>query len=94
MGGIVAAWMVGEGIIVYRAVKANHAPPMPGALMISSGLFLALGFLATSAQARPLATTLAWGFDIAAFLNLWPTATGTPVPKTAGAGPSPPLTNP
>ena len=76
MGGLVAAWAVGEGIIIYRAFKRTHAPPMPGALLASSALFVMLALLAESDQARPLAVTLAWGFDLAAFLNLAPQITG------------------
>lgn len=70
MGGLIAAWLVGEGIIIYRSVKTNKVPPGPGQLLISSGVFVLLGLLAESQQARPLAITLAWGFDIAAFMNV------------------------
>jgi hypothetical protein len=76
MGGLVAAWAVGEGIIIYRAFKRTHAPPMPGALLASSALFVMLALLAESDTARPLAVTLAWGFDLAAWLNLAPQITG------------------
>jgi hypothetical protein len=70
MGGFVMAWMVGEGIIIYRSVKENKAPPGPGQLLLSSGVFVLLALLAESKEARTLATTLAWGFDIAAFMNI------------------------
>ena len=76
MGGLVAAWAVGEGIIVYRAFKRTHAPPMPGALLASSALFVMLALLAESDTARPLAVALAWGFDLVAFLDLAPQITG------------------
>jgi len=72
--GIVLAWMVGEGIIIYRSVSKNHAPPMPGALLATSGLFVMLALLAEAPQARFLAGALAWGFDAAALLNLLPEA--------------------
>jgi hypothetical protein len=84
MGGLVAAWAVGEGIIIYRAFKRTHAPPMPGALLASSALFVMLALLAESGTARPLAVTLAWGFDLAAWLNLAPQITGGSA--TAGTG--------
>jgi hypothetical protein len=71
MGGFVLAWLAGEGIISYRAIKQNHAPPGPGQLLISSGVFVLLALLAESENARPIAVTLAWGFDIAAFINLF-----------------------
>jgi len=75
MGGLVAAWAVGEAIIVYRAFKRTHAPPMPGALLASSALFVMLALLAESDAARPLAVTMAWGFDLAAWLDLAPQIT-------------------
>jgi hypothetical protein len=76
VGGLVLAWLVGEGIIVYRSVKRDHSPPIPGALLASSGLFVLLALLAQADTARPVATALAWGFDIAAFMNLYPAVTG------------------
>lgn len=83
MGGIALAWAVGEGILVYRSVRYNHGPPVPGALLASSGLFVLLAVLAQAEQARFLATALAWGFDAAAFMNLFPAVTsgGTDAPK-------------
>ena len=90
MGGLVAAWAVGEGLIIYRAFRQTKAPPMPGQLLASSALFVMLALLAESDQARPLAVTLAWGFDLAAFLNLVPAViTGASNLKTnppAGSG--------
>jgi hypothetical protein len=77
MGPFVMAWLVAEGIVCYRSVKVQKAPPGPGQLLLSSGVFVALAILAESEKARPLATTLAWGFVAAAFMNLW----GTGGPK-------------
>lgn len=65
------AWLVGEGIVIYRSVKNQKAPPGPGQLLFSSGVFVMLALLAESEKARPLAVTLAWGFDIAALFNLF-----------------------
>ena len=90
MPGIVLAWAVGEGIIIYRSIRKVHAPPMPGALLASSGLFVMLALLAEAEQARFLASALAWGFDVAAFMNLAPSIlTGqatkaTLLPSTTG----------
>lgn len=82
MGGLIAAWLTGEGIIIYRSVKNQKAPPGPGQLLIASGVFVMLALLAEAPKLKPLATTLAWGFDIAAFMNLF----GTGAPKaTAGS---------
>lgn len=86
MGPFVMAWLVGEGIIIYRSVKVQKAPPGPGMLLVASGVFVLLGLLAESQSARPLAVTLAWGFDIAAFMNLF----GTGGPKEASGGSWPP----
>lgn len=88
MEGLVVAWLVGEGIIIYRAVRITHAPPMPGALLASSGLFVLLALLSAADQARFLAAALAWGFDAAAFLNLFPAATSGTGPK-GGIVPTP-----
>lgn len=80
--GIFIAWMVGEGIIIYRVTAKEHRPPVPGELLASSGLFILLGLLS---EAQPgLASLLAWGFDAAAFLNLAPDVLvrkGNPAPS-------------
>ena len=85
MGGLALAWAVGEGIVIYRQVRLNHAPPIPGALLATSGLFVLLALLAQAERARFLATALAWGFDIAAFMNVVPSVTKTPKATAAQA---------
>lgn len=93
MRGIILAWLIGEGIIVYRSVGREHAPPAPGALLATSGLFILLAILAEYDPARFLATAMAFGVDIAAFLNLGGVGGGTPAkapaPSGAGGGPAP-----
>lgn len=79
MGPLIMAWLVGEGIIVYRSVKTQKAPPGPGQLLIASGAFILLGLLAEAPAARPLAITMAWGLDIAAFMNVIPGSPKAPV---------------
>lgn len=65
--GLLTAWLTGEGVIVWRITR-EHRPPMPGELFWSSGLFVLLAMLG---EAQPkLATTMAWGFVIAAVLKL------------------------
>jgi hypothetical protein len=81
VGGLALAWAVGEGLVIWRQIKVNHAPPIPGALLATSGLFVLLALLAQAEKARFLATALAWGFDAAAFMNVFPAVTNTP--KTA-----------
>lgn len=70
MGPFIMAWLVGEGIIIYRSVKIQKAPPGPGQLALTSGLFVGLALLAEIGQARTVATMLAWGVDIAAYMKL------------------------
>jgi hypothetical protein len=70
MGPFILAWLAGEGIVVYRSIKAQHAPPGPGQLLFTSGLFVMLAMMAEFEKARFLATALAWGYDIAAFMDL------------------------
>lgn len=88
MGLFLMFWIIGEGIIVYRQVKQNHAPPMPGALIASSGLFALLALLAEADRARTLAIMLAAGFDVAAFMNLFPAVTN-PGGAKPSTGPAP-----
>jgi len=95
MGAFVLAWLIGEGIISYRAISKEHHPPIPGALLASSGLFVLLALIAESDQARPVAIALAYGFDVAAFMNLYPPVTGggSAAPVSAGPGTSRDITN-
>lgn len=93
MGAFVMAWLVGEGIIVYRSVRVQKAPPGPGQLLLVSGVFVLLGLLAESPAARPLAVTFAWGLDIAAFMNVVPGAPKAPVPGKTGSWPPPKAPN-
>ena len=69
MGGFLAAWLFGEGIIVYRWVKAK-APPTPGALLIPSALFLGLAVIAEYQPARFTVTAFAWALDAAILLQV------------------------
>src|SRR5215469_7103498 len=69
MAGITLAWLIGEGIIVYRSVTRNHRPPVPGELLGSAGFFALLALLAEYQPARTFATVLAFGIDVAALLE-------------------------
>lgn len=69
MAGIALAWLIGEGIIVYRSVTKQHHAPVPGTLLASSGFFALLALLAEYQRARPAATLLAFGVVIAAYLQ-------------------------
>ncbi len=83
MGPFILAWMVGEGIIIYRSVKTNKCPPGPGQLLVTSGMYVMLAMLAEVNSARYLATALAWGFNAAAFMRLYDPVGG----KTSGQWP-------
>lgn len=66
---LILAWLTGEGLMIYKDVTRNHRPPLPAELLATSGLFVVLALLG---EAQPaLSSTLAWGFDTAAFLTLW-----------------------
>ena len=93
MGGLILAWAVGEGIIVYRSVTKQHHPPVPGALLGSAGLFVLLALIAESDKARPVAVALAFGFDVAAFMNLFPPVTGPAAAKPISGGAGHEITN-
>jgi hypothetical protein len=82
-GGIVLAWLIGSGIIVWREVGRDHHPPMPGVLLTSSALFGLLAVLAEYEPARGAATALAFGLDFAAYLE----APGFGSKKTPAATP-------
>lgn len=77
---LVMAWLVGEGIVTWRNLK-HGAPPTPGQLVAVSGFFVLLAILAEYAPAKPVATAIAVGVDIAAFLQVLP-GTGAPVNLT------------
>lgn len=69
MGGFVLAWFAGEGIVIYRWAKLK-APPTPGALLLSSGLFAALAVIGQYQPARTAATAAAWALDLAILLQV------------------------
>jgi hypothetical protein len=69
MGGIVMAWIAGESIVFYRWGKLK-APPTPGTLAMSSGVFLALAVIGSYAPARTFATIAAVGVDLAILLQV------------------------
>ena len=93
MPGLVLAWMTGLGIVGYRSWKQDQRLPVPGQLLAASGVFVLLAVLAQADRARFLASALAWGFDIAALMNVLPdavsgpsTGSATGVAGTGGGG--------
>lgn len=69
MGGIVLAWLAGEAIVFYRWGRMG-APPTPGAVAVSSGVFLGLAVIGAYAPARTFATIAAFGVDIAILMQV------------------------
>jgi hypothetical protein len=68
MSAFILAWIIGEGIVIWRAIKQYSAPPLPSDLLATSGLFVILAIIA---EFQPqLAMMIAWAFDLAAFLYL------------------------
>lgn len=83
MGGLVLAWVTGETILVYQAVRKQHRPPVPGKLLGSSAIFAILAVIAEFGPgAAKAATAAAWAFDIAALLQVLPEGVG--ISKTTG----------
>lgn len=85
MAGITLAWLIGEAIIIWRQVNKQHHPPIPGTLLASSGFFALTALLAEYRPARPVATLLAFGIDIAAYLDA-PLVTGPTAPPPPARG--------
>jgi hypothetical protein len=69
MGGFVLAWLAGESIVIWRWAKLKTPPP-PGALALSSGLFLGLAVIGQYQPARTTVTLTAWALDLAILLQV------------------------
>lgn len=74
------------GLISYRYITRQHQPPVPGSLLAASGLFALLAVVADWEAAAPAAVAAAWGFDLAALLNVLPASVAGP--KTAAPKPA------
>jgi hypothetical protein len=98
MGGLILAWMLGEGIIVWRSAVKEHQPPVPGDMLAATALFALLAAIAEYEPARPAATLFAFGVDIAVLMQVLPgskkktaaktkakAATAAAAPATTGA---------
>lgn len=85
--GLAAAWLVGEALIIWRLVHAEHHLPAPGKLLGVSALFAGLAVAAdVFPQASSVIVMSAWGLDIAGFLNLWPKGLGGQVQQAETQG--------
>jgi hypothetical protein len=92
MAGITLAWLIGEGIIIWRSVNKNHRPPVPGELLASSALFALLALLAEYQPARTTATLIAFGIDLAAYLQAPIITPAKPAPTASGTTQAPQTT--
>lgn len=84
-GGLVAAWLAGMAIVTWRDVHVQHRIPAPGQLLGISALFLGLAAVAEYTPAVGLATAVAWGLDVAAFLNVLPEGLGAQITQAQAA---------
>jgi hypothetical protein len=82
VSGLVLAWLLGEGIIVWRAAK-QHELPVPGNMLAASALFAMLALLAEYEPARKAAVAFAFGVDIAVLMLVLPGGTTPAAGKTA-----------
>lgn len=71
--GLVAAWLAGMSLVVWRNVHRDHHMPVPGALLGISGLFAAGALVADiwPRSAGLIAVTFV-GLDVAAFMQALP----------------------
>lgn len=70
--GLLLAWLAGVGLITWRGIKKDHKPVSAGQYGAASGVYVLLAFLAEYEPAAPVAVLLAWGFDLAVFLQVLP----------------------
>jgi hypothetical protein len=83
MGGLILAWAIGEGIIVWRSVVKEHHPPYPGQMLTATAIFALLAVVAEYEPARTAATAMAFGLDIAVLMQVLPGSGATKGTKPA-----------
>ena len=72
-GGILAAWLAGEGIVAWRIVHRDHSLPAPGVLLGIGALFIGGALLAEWVpKTEPLVLAVLVGLDVAALLDVLP----------------------
>ena len=72
MRGVILAWGIGMGIIVYRAAVKEHRPPVPGQMLAATGLFALLAVIADYEPAAGAAALFGFGIDIAVLMKVLP----------------------
>ncbi len=83
---LVAAWLAGEAIVVWRSVHREHRVPAPGELLGITGLFMAGALVADIYPAASgLVVAGLFGLDVAAFLNVLPQGLGGEIAQAEAA---------
>lgn len=88
-GGILAAFLAGEGIVAWRIVHKEHRIPAPGALLAIGALFVAGALVAEwYPPSEKLILAVLVGLDVAALMNVLPAGLGGQIAQadTAAAG--------
>jgi len=86
VGGLAAAWLLAEGLTVWREVRASGHMPVPGALLGLTGFYAALALIGdVSPAARPVVTLGGWALALANLLNALPAGLGGQVQQAAAA---------
>lgn len=87
MRGLTGAWLLGEGIVIWRQVHGHRHLPVPGQLLAVTGLFAVLAGVGSAVpRAAGLVTAVAWGLDVAGVLSLWGQGLGGQVSTAAATG--------
>jgi hypothetical protein len=87
MAGILIAWLVETGIVMYRDISKGN-PPLPADILAP---FIVMGTLGTIALYRPaqtFATVTAWGVVGATLLNFWNPSSPLSIGKVSKPNPS------
>lgn len=66
---MLAAWAAGLGLMTWRETSQWHKPVPAGRYAAASGLYVLLGLLAEYQRAAPAAVLMAWGFNLAVWLQ-------------------------
>jgi hypothetical protein len=87
--GVILAWGIGMGIIVYRSAVKEHRPPVPGQMLAATGLFALLAVIADYEPAAGAAALFGFGIDIAVLMQVLPGTTTNSKDTTAKAAAAP-----
>lgn len=84
--GIVAAWLAGTAIVVWRSVHAEKRIPAPGLLLGISALFVGGALVAdVYPPSESLVLAVLVGLDVAALLDVLPAGLGGQVTQAQQA---------